>query len=922
MKPNKPRAEKPAGVPLLEKPLFCCVFAAGLSLLCCLIAYAVCGVFPLGASRRLYADMVMEYAPFLTELYGKLHGGGSLLYSWATGFGGSFWGSLCYYLLSPFNLILMLLPKAAVIPAAELLIPVRQCLAAAAMALYLCRRKNGGAGLPAVWLGASYAFCGWFLAYSFNIIWLDVFLLLPLLALGIERLIEIGRVRLYAAVFTVMLLSSFYLSIFAAEFAVIYYIIYYFTNYRLSDPFGENGKNAFFGSRFWQTGLRFAGAPVLSAAILGVLFVPLVMLAVNGTAENLYADSAAGYFTDLPRQVSSLFSGGAAVNVTNAQYLPVYSGVLTLAGAALFPFLSKIPKKERALTLGALLFFVLCFNLPFLDTLMHGMRTVTGMYFRYSFLFSFFLISAAHRALTAPEKPEKKPVLFAAAVPAVLLALAAFYTFFNKDGETSVVMTPAVFFANLALLAVLFPAAVIGKQTASKAAKLALSAALTLAVAFDLTFAQCVHPRVMPGEDYAELRGMYEAARQMLDDTGDTQPFYRTDLRAINNMYGDYGSVLGVRGLFQSASVTETNYPFWRNLGLDTNMSNYVLNNLQTPAFNSLFGVKYVIETDAYRTQGDTPNTLSDSAAEGYMKIADNGAGVRLYRYANALPPGFAAEKAVLDWSPAENAAPENQNAFFRLAANAGDALKNVPLSAPSYDAAAVTLEKKEDGRYGFSFSGENGGAAAVRFTAAPEAGGQLYVYLNVETEKNTPFTLVVTKPDGSRRIYSYDAHTTMTSVGYAAAGRTFTLELHCNPGAEGTFTLQACLSDPAAVQTACERLRQNGFWQPDEATDTRLSGKITVNGENRVFCTSIPVSDGWRVRVDGETLPKEKQLAVGGALLGFSIEGGTHEITVEYRLPGLGAGIAVSCGGIAAAALWALRPRVMKKKRTEHEAE
>ena len=66
---------------------------------------------------------------------------------------------------------------------------------------------------------------------------------------------------------------------------------------------------------------------------------------------------------------------------------------------------------------------------------------------------------------------------------------------------------------------------------------------------------------------------------------------------------------------------------------------------------------------------------------------------------------------------------------------------------------------------------------------------------------------------------------------------------------------------------------------------------------------------------MDGETLPKERLLAIGGALLGFEIAPGAHEVTVEYHLPGLGAGIAVSCIGIAAALVWASAPRIRKRK-------
>ena len=116
-----------------RKTLRLCCAAFGLTLLCALVVYLINRVFPFGANRLLYSDMIAEYLPYLTEFYDKLHSGGSLFYTWAAGFGGSFWGTMCYYVLSPFNVIALLLPRAALATVLCALIPLRQCLSAAAM---------------------------------------------------------------------------------------------------------------------------------------------------------------------------------------------------------------------------------------------------------------------------------------------------------------------------------------------------------------------------------------------------------------------------------------------------------------------------------------------------------------------------------------------------------------------------------------------------------------------------------------------------------------------------------------------------------------------------------------------------------------------------------------------------------------------
>ena len=86
------------------------------------IPFAVCflicmfqEVYPFGSNCILRVDMYHQYFPFFTEFANKIDSGGSLQYSWNVGLGSDYVSLYAYYLSSPFNLLLLLCPKAYIL---------------------------------------------------------------------------------------------------------------------------------------------------------------------------------------------------------------------------------------------------------------------------------------------------------------------------------------------------------------------------------------------------------------------------------------------------------------------------------------------------------------------------------------------------------------------------------------------------------------------------------------------------------------------------------------------------------------------------------------------------------------------------------------------------------------------------------------
>ena len=60
-------------------------------------------------------------------------------------------------------------------------------------------------------------------AYNWNVMWLDVIVLAPLVILGIERLVKEGKCYLYCIALSLSILSNYYLSIMLCIFLVLYF---------------------------------------------------------------------------------------------------------------------------------------------------------------------------------------------------------------------------------------------------------------------------------------------------------------------------------------------------------------------------------------------------------------------------------------------------------------------------------------------------------------------------------------------------------------------------------------------------------------------------------------------------------------------------------------------------------------------------
>ena len=185
------------------------------------LAYACQGTFPFGDRQIMISDFWHQYYPFLVELQNKLQNGGSLLYSWNGGLGTNFLSMASYYLMSPLNLLVVLVPPALLREAVVLFMMTKIGCAGLFMAILMLRIMNREEDKTLPVFASMYALCTYVIGYCWNIMWMDTFALMPLVILGTLSIIKEGKFRLYITTLALSIIANYYIGDIVCVFTAI-----------------------------------------------------------------------------------------------------------------------------------------------------------------------------------------------------------------------------------------------------------------------------------------------------------------------------------------------------------------------------------------------------------------------------------------------------------------------------------------------------------------------------------------------------------------------------------------------------------------------------------------------------------------------------------------------------------------------------
>ena len=203
--------------------------------------------------------------------------------------------------------------------------------------------------------------CGWFIAYYWDLMWIDAMVFFPIVVLGIEKIINSRKPLTYIVALSLTLITNYYMGYMVCIFSVIYFLVYYFSKYSFteSDNFDgywtkENGKKSMTlrqrlsNSLFFRSGLTFASASIIAAMLCAFALLPVYFILQNSYATNDdFPTKWNLYFTIFDFIANHLSSVEPTIRSSGDVVLPnVWCGVGTAMLVPLYLFTKSIPIKE------------------------------------------------------------------------------------------------------------------------------------------------------------------------------------------------------------------------------------------------------------------------------------------------------------------------------------------------------------------------------------------------------------------------------------------------------------------------------------------------------------------------------------------------------------------------------------------------
>ena len=383
-----------------------------------LALFVINRIYPFGDRSFLFSDMYHQYMPFFSELLHKVRGGESLSFSFNVGIGSNFLALFVYYLASPFHIFSLLVPESHLMEFMSYLIVLKIGLAGLTSYLYLKKHfqaedakdvgdapeslwtKKRGNDIGALFFSCFYALSGFMAAYNYNIMWVDCVVLLPLIVLGLERLVKEGRGGLYCVTLALSIFTNYYISIMICIFLVLYFILLL----ALEKDWVHN---------IWKKGIPgyFALYSLLAGGMAAVLLIPEVCAILQTDFGDM----------DFPKKVESYFSVldmlarhcMCVYTERGLDHWPnIYCGSAVLLMVPLYLMNRRISIREKFCRMALAGFLLISFSTNVLDFIWHGLNYPDSLPARQSFLYIFLVLTMCYEAFRGVREMEGQQILY------------------------------------------------------------------------------------------------------------------------------------------------------------------------------------------------------------------------------------------------------------------------------------------------------------------------------------------------------------------------------------------------------------------------------------------------------------------------------------------------------------------------------
>lgn len=821
-----------------------------------LVIFVIQQIYPFGERSFLHIDMYHQYFPFLVEFYHKLRNGESLFYSWNTGIGSNFLALYVYYLASPANWLCILVPERFLMEFLSYMVVIKTGLCGLTFTYYIRKHFKSS---PWEILGFSlfYALSGFMAAYNWDVMWLDVIVLAPVIILGAERLVNEGKCYMYCITLGLSILSNYYLSIMLCIFLVLYFAVLLIAREPSADQdsaplaFPKLGRiKNFYGKAL----IRFSVFSLLAGGMAAVLLLPeLAALRFTEFSDINFPSKLKTYFPVIDMLARHCFN--VTVETGLDHWPNIYCGVLVFVFLPLYVLQKQVPLRQKVPKLLLLAFMLVSFSTNVLNFIWHGLNYPDSLPARQSFLYIFLLLIVCYEAFLHLDEASMNVI-------GAVFAGVLFFLLLCEKIATDDAFTDACFLVTGVFLLIyggLFYYYRNCLKRHGSVPRLMCVCAILVTVAESGVNTYLTSVPTVSRTTYLSNYESYQTLtdRTVARENGDFFRFEKFARRTQND-----AMLIGFQGgSYFSSTLNSLVSDFYEKYGMRGSRVNYCFEGA-TPVTAALLSTRYMLYT-------------LDRGYDNLFELADQEGKVYLYRNNYALPLGYMVTSANAPFNDAEeveeniheddtdgkNLDPlQRQNKLVHRLGISDDVFLDV--SVNSYGSEA-DLYIEEDAHY--------------------------YAYT-----PNTKIDTITMDYEEESKSFSQIKKKYILDLGWHEAGDL--LSLRSENGE--SLKLTAYRVDEPVLGCFVSHLNQQTL-TVDDYDETSLDGHIDVTSAGQLVL-SVPYDPGWTLYVDG--VRTEMDL-FEDTFISTYLDEGRHTIALRYFPKGFVPGVIVSIVCIMATA-------------------
>lgn len=820
-------------------------------------AYTLNGIGSL--KSVLIMDGSKQYVDFLSYLYDTIKEGHSVFYSFTKGLGGDIFSLNTYYTSSPLSFILLLFTKNNLVNGIYFLTLLKIGLSGLTFMFYLNKSykiKN----IYALLFSISYALMSYNIVYIMSLMWIDAVILLPLIALGIEKIINHNRSFTFMMCLTLALISNYYIGYMLCIFSVLYYIYYYLLKNDLKK----------YRELIYST-LKIGLKIILCVGLAAIIIIPTYFGLKSGKmAFDISIFKFEYNFTFLNYIYKLLI--GSYDSIKTGGLPNVYVGIMPLILVILYFFNKKISKKDKILSLFFLAILYVSMIANPINLIWHGFQSPVWFPYRYSFVISFIILKLAFDSLI---KIEYKKINMVGAILFVLMILSFVTTALLKVNTNYLVYLISI---------------------------IAIIIYIVLLKNNKHLFIRYIMIVMIVGElfvnSYLQIRGLdkefkYDLKNEYTDYVKEYQPYidyiYALDnsfFRLEKNFSRSHNDnmTFNNRGISNFSSLYHGGVnKFLANLGYLQVQYWVNYNNGSTIISDSLLGVKYV---------------LSQGRDYPYYDLINRKDEVSIYQNPYALSLGYLANKDMALSKVSLNAF-EFQNYILNVLSESSS---NYFTKASIIKTNIVNLVAMGEDTYQIV---DNNKDNYIEFIVESKE-DELYAYFEKLNKSNLE---VYVNDIYYKKLIDQDSNH-ITTIKTDKKTVSIKLKLTDNK----TYYINPLFYKLDINKTKEDLLKlKNNQLNITEFGDDYISGEITSK-ENKILFTTIPYETGWKVLVNGKEVEK---LEVFDAFIGIPLGEGKNTVELRYISHGYNEGKLISKISLGVALCYLVMEKIYNKRKT-----